>query len=708
MLDLKELAGTKMLNALRIEDPRELILVVPESVIDCRHAVPKAGDTGEDSCVIRLRPVGLPRAYTKKGKYLPPDMAFTFGAFRVDFDFIDDAGQEIGYSHFGSGTQAPHFHEMGPIHVSAQIQRYGKKFYLKKLGIVPPAAKGTVWPQYKGIPGQVSGEKISNVMTALRESMETYKATRHFARAKIAGECGIPESEILELVQSPFGSIEALIDALHFPKTPEENKQAVRTARKISGMAIQASALRQNVRQPHPRAPIIVDNDDIAKLIASQPEKLSKDQLKVISQVTARIANPKPMNGLLSGDVGTGKTLAFLIPAIAAHAQGVKVAIMAPTTILADQIAMGILNRFGSFCSVERIQAGGKIQDHNAILVGTSGMQTVMKNAKYVPGLLICDEQHKMATASKEGSVGPWTHTLEVSATPIPRSLASALYGGMDIFDLRECPVDKTINCVVCDKTSRIQAMDQIRYSLANGERAAIIYPRVEVKKKTEGDKPEATDEKSKPKKAAAKGKDEPEVAKAEVMTIKSVAATMEQHFPGQVAVLHGQLEPEEIRATIADVKAGKRNLIIASTVIETGVDIPSISAMIVRDADRFGISQLHQLRGRLVRNGGVGVFIMMVEDIDQLAEKSPTTLERLDAVAATKDGYDLAEKDLMLRGFGELEGDNQAGESVTLFKMVKMSASDFLSAQLKTLDVSRAEMAEPEEERVGSQPRLF
>lgn len=706
MNELRDLAGTKMLNALKIEDVREMVLVIPETVIDCRTTIPKAEHTDKAYKVIYLTPTGAePKAFSRKNRPLPSSLAFTYQAGRLDFEFLDDAGQTVVFTHFGSGKAAQPFHEMGRIMVCTQIARFGSKFYLKNMGPVPEAAIGKVWPQYKGIQGQVSGERIANVMETIRGDAQLYQSLKHFALGKIVGECGLPENEILGAVNSPFEKIGGVLDALHFPQSPQQFEQAKVTAAKITALAIQASALRQNVRQTHPKAPILCQPKDIEALIRSQPEKLSDDQLTVISQLTERLAHPKPMNGLLSGDVGTGKTLAFLIPAIAAHKQGAKVAIMAPTTILADQIALGLIQRFPQFCSVERIQAGGKIINPNAILVGTSGMQTVMKKEKFVPNVLICDEQHKMATASKEGSVGPWTHTLEVSATPIPRSLASALYGGMDIFTLRKCPVNKQINCVVCDAKSRPQAIAQIRYSLEHGERAAIVYPRVDIKPEDETDT-----ETVKPK---ASGKAEPEEKKkAEAMSIKTAAAGLEKAFPGQVAILHGQLDADEIRDTIKDVKAGKKNLIVASTVIETGVDIPSISAMIVRDADRFGISQLHQLRGRLVRNGGEGVFIMMVEDLEALTLNSPSTVERLDAVAATTDGYELAEKDLVLRGFGDLEGENQAGNTKTLFKMVKMSPTDFLNKRLKTIQVEATRLDEPEvddsDTAAMSQPRLF
>ncbi len=151
--------------------------------------------------------------------------------------------------------------------------------------------------------------------------------------------------------------------------------------------------------------------------------------------------------------------------------------------------------------------------------------------------------------------------------------------------------------------------------------------------------------------------------------------------FPGKVIAVHGGMKDTEIARAIAMVKSGERPLLVASSVIETGIDIPSMKIMIVREADRFGIAQLAQLRGRLVRDGGVGDFVMMVKDMSALDGK---TFERLDAVRTENDGYKLAERDLELRGFGQLDGEDQTGAAEGVFRLLKVSARDHIEDRLR------------------------
>jgi ATP-dependent DNA helicase RecG len=290
--------------------------------------------------------------------------------------------------------------------------------------------------------------------------------------------------------------------------------------------------------------------------------------------------------------------------------------------------------------------------------VGTSGLAGVARQAGYVPQLLILDEQHKFSTAEREALVGPHTHVVEVSATPVPRSLATSLYEGMQILNLRECPVDKTIDSEVLDMGRRGEVVARIREALSRGERAAVIYPQVNV-----------VDE---------SGPDE----EAKANSVEAAFASLSKVFPGQAVMLHGEMDDAVMRSNIAMLRNGARRLVVASTVLEIGIDIPSVSVMVVRDADRFGISQLHQLRGRLARNGGHGRFMMVVESE---SDTPPDALDRLYAVAETTDGYELAERDLLMRGFGDVDGAAQTGASRTLFRMLKIGPGDFMRRRLRT-----------------------
>ena len=336
-------------------------------------------------------------------------------------------------------------------------------------------------------------------------------------------------------------------------------------------------------------------------------------------------------------------------------------AIITPRTLLADQIAGQIVHLFPEI-PVERVGAGTRINDPRALLIGTPGLATLAQKQGYVPNFLVCDEQHKFSASAREALVGPATHLLEVSATPVPRSLAASLYDGLEILNLRECPVQKTIHSSIVDKaTNGPMAIAAIRQALARGERAAMVYPLV-------ADADDGSGRQS----------------------VESAFASLSAAFPGRVTMLHGELSDEEIRLNVARLRSGECPLVIASTVLEIGIDIPSVSVMVVRDADCFGISQLHQLRGRLVRNGGTGDFLMVVENAANLPEE---TLARLQAVARTTDGYELAELDLVQRGFGNVDGTQQTGDSRTLFRQIRLGARDFIARKLKTSALPMAEI---------------
>src|SRR3546814_456862 len=193
------------------------------------------------------------------------------------------------------------------------------------------------------------------------------------------------------------------------------------------------------------------------------------------------MAGSKPLNGLLSGEVGAGKTIAYIAPAIAAYRCGGKVAILAPTMLLADQIANEVIEYFGDQVPVERIEEGGVIHSHESILVGTHSLATIARKSRSAPNLLICDEQHKLHTALRSAMVKPWTHTVDVSATPVPRSLALSLYEGMTLFTLNEQPVKKHIDTFLIDTKERPHAVTAIKRALEKKKRVAIILPRVQI-----------------------------------------------------------------------------------------------------------------------------------------------------------------------------------------------------------------------------------
>lgn len=696
------------LKRLGIENPKEALLCLPDSYIDTCEAITVIPDeSDQDRHLYNLRFTGEMHGYDKAKKELKLDNSSGWAnTFRLKICLVDDDDNKVTLNVFGNpwpyrGLVANEF-----LNLVGRIVFWGSgdkaNAQLQDAETPPSHAIGKIWVKYLGVAGRVSGEKVEAQVLAQLDNPDSY---RHCA-TKLIGALGMNDKEALEAAGASefFESFEQVIRALHFPEDTDQGWMAKTVANKLAAMAVQAAALRHNLRHNHPDAPLSVHVDDIEILARTQKETLTKSQLAASNAIAIMLRTPKPMNALLIGDVGTGKTLAYLLPAVAAHRAGAQVAIIAPTSILADQIAKQIITRFSSHIKgVERIVAGGLINDHASILVGTPGITSVAAKSKYIPNLLICDEQHKLPTAVREKLVSPWTHTLEVSATPIPRSLASALFGGKDILNLDECPVDKDISCEFGDVTMRPRFVAMIKYALENGNRAAVIYPRVNAS-------------------VSYIEIEEGEIIKQEMMSVLSGAAALEKAFPGMVVSIHGGMNADEIKMAIEAVRSGEKPLVVASTVIETGVDIPGITCMVVRDADYFGISQLHQLRGRLARTGGKADFCLLVSP-KNLADLSEDGYSRMNSVCTIQNGYLLSEIDLQIRGIGDMGSINsgmQSGATTeTVFKLVKLRPEDFLKRKLsrdsikhQTVDLSSQRKVEreaaEEQAKLRMQPRLF
>lgn len=623
------------------------------------------------------------------GSKVPLSSPFGQATARLDISVADAAGVRASMGIFGSVWGWKDTQVGDSLLVMARPVRFGSKLCLDSVEQLDTRYVGKVMPVYLGIQGRVAGSAVNALVGHVLD--QDVDLALSAAVAAICDACGLSEEQILEACEAPgqFSDLEDLFAGLHAPTTPEEGSAALTVSKRIACLAIQAAALRQNARVEHPDAAIGAGGNGefverAASLLRSQPEKPTGDQERAAASIAAALQNSTPMKGLLCGDVGTGKTLAYLAPAVAANQLGARVAILAPTSLLADQIARTIARRFGDQVAVQRVEAGGKIIDPQAILVGTAGLTTVAAKAKYTPNFLIADEQHKLDTNTRERMVGPWTHVLDVSATPIPRTMALSLFPGVQIFTIEEQPVQKSIQTRLIDVGQRKITVGAIQAAIAAGKRAAILLPRVGSEGTT--------------------GK-EREVA-ANRSSILKAAEQFEKAFPGKVATLYGEMSDDDKRDAIEGVCSGRTPIVIASTVLETGIDIPDVAVMVIRDADHFGISQLHQMRGRLARAGGVGECFLMVDDLSTL---STETRNRLDAITRISNGFELAAHDMANRGAGEFEGTAQSGTTSSVFKLIPIRARDLLENRIDlSVAIEQAEERDVQANRRHSQDRLF
>ena len=732
MPESKDIAA--VVRALQLNDAFDLALCMPASVTDCREAesvVQESHELDGQRRLFRLRFRGdmvgynsdkralFTRSRGEPGRLIgsPRDVR------RLSISLFDSAGTYLDWSVFSGQFFALRDLPPQELYMLARIERYGSKLVLKDAEMLVEGVDivNSIWVKYPGIQGKISSERIGAAIAQMRGPDPTNpgapdggrwdRAVRR-AATTIIGQIGVPELDILRDI-AQWGAdkknptIEMLLTHLHAPTMLKDFYAAREACMHIAAASVQAAAIRHNKRTQSPRAPVPIDIGLISRLEASQKEVLTLEQRTATLDIAQSMRQPVPLSGLLSGDVGTGKTLVYAYPAVAAHMAEARVMIVAPTQILANQIANQFVARFaGQGVRVERVRTGRKIKDPDAILVGTMGMISVAKKIGYEPNLLICDEQHKMASAVRETLLHAHTHFLEVSATPIPRSMASALYGGMKIYTIKNRAVPTHIESTLTDENERRVWVRGMKHAMENGDRVAIIYPRIDsaVDVASAEDAADATIV-SEPRQVA------PPAEQGTAAGIVDAAKTLDSAFPGRVGFLHSQMDDDAKIAALDAFRSGERPIIVASTILETGIDVPDIRLMIVREPERFGASQLHQLRGRLARNGGGAHFVMMTKNLELLDE---TARQRLQTVAETTDGFRLAELDMLQRGIGDLDGDRQSGAADCVFKLTKLSPDDFLAARFDlALNVNNAvqpsrHLPEAAEQQAPRQRGLF
>jgi ATP-dependent DNA helicase RecG len=392
------------------------------------------------------------------------------------------------------------------------------------------------------------------------------------------------------------------------------------------------------------------DNRLMKPFLAALGFKLTGAQAKVLREIRADLGGAHPMRRLLQGDVGSGKTAVAACAALMALESGFNVALMAPTEILAEQHFRNFEKWFAPLGVKVELQTGSRksgedggwrmedgrharpsiLHPPSSIFVGTHALFTAGFDLPEL-GLVIIDEQHKFGVAQRETLVrkGNYPHLLVMTATPIPRTLGLTLYGDLDVSVIDEMPGGRgQIKTFVraADKLPKVWAF--IREKISGGRQAYIVYPRVEV---------------------ADTDKD----IKAVTKEFENVQKAL---TPFKAGLLHGRVKPAEKERVMADFRANKIQALVATSLIEVGVDVPNATVMLIENAEHFGLAQLHQLRGRIGR-GAHESFCILISDAPHAEAQS-----RLKTLAETSDGFKIAEADLKLRGPGELLGQQQSG----------------------------------------------
>ena len=378
------------------------------------------------------------------------------------------------------------------------------------------------------------------------------------------------------------------------------------------------------------------------------PFELTAAQKRCIKEIVTDQTSPVRMHRLLQGDVGSGKTVVALFAMLVAVENGFQAALMAPTELLAEQHAatltrllapLGMMPELliGRMSAAEKAMVRERLEQGSARLVVGTHALIQGEVAFHRLGLAVIDEQHRFGVAQrallaeKNAREGP--DVLLLSATPIPRTLALALYGDLDVSRLDELPPGrKPIRTAIRDDRARAKVYDFVRAQVRAGHQAYIIYPVID------------------------------ETEKLDVKAATKMAAYLAAEiFPDlAVGLVHGRIPPDDRDLVMRRFRAGEIQVLVATTVIEVGIDVPNATVMLIEHPDRFGLAQLHQLRGRIGRGAAASHCILMIED--GLRNPASGARERLEKFAATEDGFAIAELDLAERGHGELVGARQAG----------------------------------------------
>ncbi|WP_367300660.1 ATP-dependent DNA helicase RecG [Leuconostoc carnosum] len=584
----------------------------------------------------------FPFRYEDLGERLPSE---TLDGEKVTFKGIVSTPPVV--SRFGKKNQT----RFGLLidHENVRVTFFNQPWIAQNIDVGQEAA---IYGTYNAAKAALTGMKMINASADALDPIYpaskqvSGKTIRHLVELAWADVRGTVDSLVPENIRTKYRLLDRnqQIENMHFPPDMPAAKAARRSSAFEEFFVFQMRLqLLKLADQNFAGEAVNYDGEALRAFENQLPYTLTSAQHKVIDEILQDQKRPRHMNRLLQGDVGSGKTVVAAMAMYAAVTGGLQAVMMAPTEILAQQHAINLSQLFdnaGLSLRIELLTSGLKVTARRQLLadlvsgeidiiVGTHALLQPDVAFHHL-GLAVIDEQHRFGVNQRaklrENGVNP--DILAMTATPIPRTLSITAYGEMDVSVIDQLPSGrKTIQTTRLSHNQLDQAINFVKTQIDDGAQAYIVTPLIE------------------------------ESETLDVQNATAMYETMQLEFPQySIGLLHGRLSNEEKKILMADFKANRIQILVATTVIEVGVDVPNASIMLILDADRFGLAQLHQLRGRVGR-GTRQSYTMLIAD-----PKTDYGTARLDAMVETTDGFVLAQRDLELRGSGDILGTKQSG----------------------------------------------
>lgn len=641
---LSALERVQAAMGLEAESLHELLLYAPRNYVDYTTVLESLDDMakvkrGERVCaLVGVRKIQLFDRLKRPTKFFAQNDKKPFKA-EVEVDDRGHPGRRskssMTMTFFGNVWGLSKTKPGDTLFVTGKCASYFGLPQIEAPEIIPMQMSGQVDPVYPALRGQISAEdlheaiqSVFNTPGMLPRAVDTLCARLDMDATRIKAVCGITPAQLLKF--------------LHQPQSEKQGRYCMAAARMVTAAMILDNAKKCANQRRVTKSAVKMQATTIAQVLSRVQHKfpLTPDQARSINEILDDLQSPYSMRRLLSGDVGTGKTITFLAPAMIVQKSGRQAAILAPNELVSKQIVDEVRNLFPDL-PVQAVAGKTKRLEENALWVGTTALLSRIQKQGAQVDFLAVDEQHKFSREQREMLVGRGTNYLEATATAIPRTMALVSHAGMKVSQLAVRPFERKVETrVYVGDTYKRALFDLTRDTLRAGGQMAIVYPAVQ---KSES-----------------------------MIDVEEAAAQWERFAPGKIAKLHGKMKPEEKEEAIRAFRAREKVLLITSTVIEVGVSLPDLRGIIVINAERYGVAQLHQLRGRVARLGGHGACALYCPNKDVSEE----TIARLQLMERIDNGFLLAEADLDQRGFGDLDVESslQAGRSVAVFNNITVA----------------------------------